>query len=198
MIWPLLSACGLGAVAFTSTNIDDIFLLVGFFADPTYRARQVVVGQFLGIAALIALSLLGALGATLLPPAIVGLLGLAPIGLGTKKLLELRRAEAPDEEPARSSSGAILGVAAVTMANGGDNLAVYVPLFSTRTLVEGAAIVVTFLVLTGVWCAVGYALVSHPTIGGPIKRRSRVVMPFVLIGLGVFILIQSRAYSLVL
>lgn len=196
MIWTVLSACALGAVAFTSTNIDDVFLLVGFFADPSYQARQVVMGQFLGFAALIALSLLGALGSTLLPPTIVGLLGLAPIGLGIKKLLELRRAEDPDE-PARSASGAILSVAAVTMANGGDNLAVYVPLFSTRTLVEGAAIVATFLVFMGVWCGVGYALVSHPTIGGPIKRRSRVLMPFVLIGLGVFILVQSRAYTLV-
>jgi len=39
---------------FAATNVDDIFVLLGFFSDSTFRVRQVVLGQFLGIVALTA------------------------------------------------------------------------------------------------------------------------------------------------
>jgi hypothetical protein len=34
---------------FISTNVDDIFVLVGFFADRRYRSQDIVVGQFVEI-----------------------------------------------------------------------------------------------------------------------------------------------------
>jgi cadmium resistance protein CadD (predicted permease) len=43
--------------AFASTNIDDIFVLLGFFSAPAFRTRHVVLGQYLGIGALVAVSL---------------------------------------------------------------------------------------------------------------------------------------------
>src|SRR6266702_2520385 len=116
---------GIGIVAFASTNIDDLVLLIGFFADPAYQPRQVVGGQFAGIAALVALSLLGALAAQLVTSEEVGLLGLVPIAIGVKKL-----AFHDDRRPAgsRLARGASrsAGVALVTIANGGDDLGLYI------------------------------------------------------------------------
>jgi hypothetical protein len=48
------AALGGGVALFTSTNIDDIFLLAAFFADPHLRPRNIVAGQFLGITGLTA------------------------------------------------------------------------------------------------------------------------------------------------
>src|SRR5271154_4636522 len=48
-------------VLFISTDLDDVFVLLGFFADPRFRIRQIVAGQFIGIAALYALSVVGSL-----------------------------------------------------------------------------------------------------------------------------------------
>ena len=56
-----LSLIGLALLLFASTNMDDIFILVGFFADRRYSSRDVVVGQFGGIAVLFGVSLAGAL-----------------------------------------------------------------------------------------------------------------------------------------
>jgi cadmium resistance protein CadD (predicted permease) len=42
----LPSAILLAATVFVATNIDDIFILVGFLADPAYRMRDVVLGHF--------------------------------------------------------------------------------------------------------------------------------------------------------
>lgn len=82
-------------------------------------------------------------------------------------------------------------VAGVTIANGGDNLSVYIPLFAS----ELQAIMVytaIFAVMTGVWCAMGYALVNNPLAGSHIRRYGQVALPFVLIGLGLYILVDAR------
>ena len=42
----------IGVAAFAATNLDDLFLLVVFFAIGWGRARDVVLGQYAGIGAL--------------------------------------------------------------------------------------------------------------------------------------------------
>lgn len=60
MIETLLS----GAAAFVGTNIDDMFINMLFFteADTKAEVRSVVIGKYLGIGALVLLSVLGAFG----------------------------------------------------------------------------------------------------------------------------------------
>jgi cadmium resistance protein CadD (predicted permease) len=80
-----LALIGLAIVAFVSTNIDDVFVLVGFFADKNFRARDVVVGQYVGVCALYLISAMAALISLVIPTAYIGLLGFAPIAIGIKK-----------------------------------------------------------------------------------------------------------------
>lgn len=194
----LLVIVAVAAVLFVSTNVDDIFVLVTFFADPGYRPRHVVAGQFLGMSALIAMSLAGSLLALVVPDAYIGLLGLFPFALGVFELVRLRRggdAEAPSRSRARSRW---LSVAFVTFANGGDNIGAYVPVFATRTPIEVLLTVIVFLVLTAAMCFLGHALVSHPRAGPTVRRIAAPLTPFVLMAIGVLILIESGAYRLVL
>ena len=90
----------------------------------------------------------------------------------------------------------MLAVAAVTIANGGDNLGIYTPLFATRTGPEVALLIAVFAILTGVWCLLAHGLVNHPALGAPIRRYGRRVLPFVLMGLGVLILYEAGTLSL--
>lgn len=194
-----LALLGLGVLVFASTNVDDIFVLIGFLSDPQFRTRDVVLGQYLGIGVLTLVSLLASLISLVLPPAYIGLLGLFPIGIGLKKLWDLFRGrdEAGEELEGRSvpSRSRMLAVAAVTVANGGDNLGIYTPLFATRTGPEVALLVAVFAILTGVWCLLAHGLINHPALGAPIRRHGRRVLPFVLIGLGVLILYEGGALS---
>jgi cadmium resistance transport/sequestration family protein len=180
----------LGLALFAVTNIDDIFVLLTFFADPTCSARHIVVGQFLGMSALIAISLLGALSATAIPVEYVGLLGFIPMALGVKKLTERGVPETSVDRAhaSRFAAARPLVVAAVTVANGGDNVGAYLPLFSTRSRQEVVILVVTFLALTGVWCLAAYRLVNHPRVGKAVRRYGRVVLPLALLALGAYIL----------
>jgi cadmium resistance protein CadD (predicted permease) len=50
----------IGVAAFTATNIDDIFVLMMFFSSSvTFPVKQVVLGQYIGIGLLVAISALG-------------------------------------------------------------------------------------------------------------------------------------------
>ncbi len=195
---------GLGIVVFASTNIDDIFLLSAFFADSHLTTRSVVIGQFAGIGTLVAISALAALAAIVVPEGWVALLGLIPLVLGVRKLWLLGRStsvggevsgplEMQDRErrlEGRTPSQ-ILAVMGVTIANGGDNLSVYIPLFaSDLRLIPAYAVV--FAVMTAVWCAAGYGLVNNRVAGQHVGRYGHVVLPFVLVGLGLYILSGAR------
>jgi cadmium resistance protein CadD (predicted permease) len=196
-----LSLIGLAIVVFASTNIDDAFVLVGFLADKSFRVRDVVIGQYAGVSALCAVSAIAALISLVIPPAYIGLLGLIPIAIGAKKLSNLWRGKENKKEDSQPVSGTgafgkSLAVAAVTMANGGDNLAVYTALFATRNGHEVSAMVIVFAVMTGLWCLAAHWLVSHRALGAPIRHHAHRVVPFVLIGLGVLILMKTGAFRL--
>lgn len=197
----LVGLLSLSVVLFGSTNIDDIFVLLGFFADPRFRTRQIVVGQYLGIGALYGASVAASLLSLVVPSAYIGLLGLAPIGIGLKRLRDRRAGAMNEEAPAGQAVapaawGQAMTVAAVTVANGGDNISIYTPLFATRSGRDVAVVGAVFAVLTAVWLVFAHWLTHHPTLGAPIRRYGHRLVPFVLIALGVLILHDAGTIAL--
>ncbi|MCM2329142.1 MAG: cadmium resistance transporter [Lysobacter sp.] len=201
----LLTEIGIAIVVFASTNVDDLLVIAAFLADPAIRARAVVAGQFLGIAALTAASAVVAWLALAVAGGWIALLGLVPLGLGLRLLVRRRRAapggaDAAEDELTRDGErraerrlhSQVLAVAGVTLANGGDNLGVYVPLFAAA--IERVALyAAVFLAMTGAWCWLGHCLVSHPVIGARARRHGHAALPFVLVGLGLWILSGAAA-----
>lgn len=201
---PLASELVTAIVVFASTNIDDLFLLAAFFADPRMRCHAIVFGQYAGIGVLFAVSAGAALLALVFPDGWVALLGLVPLYLGFSRLRALRSAtigEDSDHEEFRVLNGEknaeqgllsqVLAVASVTVANGGDNLGTYIPLFANNpdALIPYS---LTFAVMTGIWCASGYLLVRNRILGRAIKRYGHMLLPVVLIALGGYIMYGAR------
>jgi cadmium resistance protein CadD (predicted permease) len=178
-----LRVVGQAAGMFAVTNVDDLLVLALFFGQARGAAR-VVVGQYLGFAGILVLSVVGALGATLLPEQVRPYLGLVPIALGIKALWALRGGG----EPAVVEPG-VLAVAGVTLANGGDNIGVYVPVFASSGTGSLVGYVVVFLVLVGVWCVAGRFLATRPVVARALSRWGHVLLPVVLIGIGVLVLV---------
>jgi cadmium resistance protein CadD (predicted permease) len=178
--------------AFVSTNIDDLFLLVGFFSDRSYSRVHIFGGQILGMAIIVAISLAAASAALAISPQRVGLLGVAPIVIGMGKLLRLGKAE----DEGQPTVVGVLQVATVTVVNGGDNIAAYTPIFATQGSRDIIATLVIFGVLTLVWCFAALGLVRHTALGKPLRRYGHVLLPFILIGLGGLILYRSGAVNL--
>jgi len=202
---PLASSAALGVVVFVATNIDDVLVLAAFFADPTLARRSIVVGQFVGIGMLVLASTAAALLAFVVPDGWTALLGLVPVLLGMRKLLALRwsavhdigdaetqRIQREERKAERRMHSQALAVAGVTIANGGDNLGVYIPMFASAPhIIPTYALV--FTIMTAIWCALGFVLVSIPHTGHAIRRYGHVALPLVLIALGLHILSGASA-----
>jgi cadmium resistance transport/sequestration family protein len=185
-------------IAFASTNIDDIFILILFFGNKNYTSFQIYVGQYIGVMVLVGISLIGTTAGYFIRREYIGLLGLFPIYLGIRQLIDLmkKRTEAQNiKEPGADNAG-FLAVAAVTVANGGDNIGVYIPLFNTMTDAELVILISIFLVMIFVWVSIAKYLTSHPLLAGAISKYGHIVTPIVLCLLGIFILKESGSFAL--
>ncbi|MEU5785563.1 cadmium resistance transporter [Micromonospora lupini] len=185
----LLGTAAGAAVVFAATDIDDIVILTLFFvaARTTGRPRtwQIVAGQYLGIGALALASAVVAAGLLVVPDPWTGLLGLLPIALGVRALL--RR----DDDEAPSVVASTLGVAGVTIANGADNVAVYVPVFRALGPGDSAVFLLVFVVLVGLWCAGAAWLGGHRRVIRLVERAGHWLVPAIFVAIGVVILVSS-------
>lgn len=198
-----VTAIPTGLAAFTATNLDDIVILLLFFSqvNAVFRRHHIVAGQYLGFGALVVASLPGFFGSLILPRPWIGLLGILPIAIGINRLLNQEADESEGEEdaqrPEKSWFASFLSpqtysVAAVTFANGGDNIGIYVPLFANTNWESLLLILTVFFSMVGVWCYTAYRLTCVPAIADNLTRYGNQLVPFVLIGLGALILIDSH------
>ncbi|MBL1178240.1 cadmium resistance transporter [Pantanalinema sp. GBBB05] len=197
----LFTAISTGFTAFTATNLDDILILMLFFSqvNALFRKRHIVAGQYLGFTALVLASLPSFFGSLLLPRPCVGLLGLVPIAIGISRLVNSDDDDADVDETQMQPtwfssliSPQAYSVAAVTFANGGDNIGIYIPLFASCTWQTLTIILGVFFSMVGVWCFAAYKLTQVPAIADNLTRYGNYLVPFVLISLGVLIVIDSR------
>lgn len=187
-----LDLVGSAAGMFAVTNIDDMLVLAVFFGQAAGRrsaAVRVVAGQCLGFVAILAVSVLGALGAGLLPERVVPYLGLVPLALGLHAAWRLIRPRGAGDSPPGDRGVGLLQVTAVTFANGGDNIGVYVPVFAVAGVGGMVGYVAVFLVGVAVLCAVGWFLAGRPVVARVLSRWGHVILPVVLVGIGLAILL---------
>jgi cadmium resistance transport/sequestration family protein len=200
--WPIQTTLT-AATAFAASNVDDIVVLTLFFANvgATLRRRHIVFGQYLGFLGIIAASLPGFLGGMIVPKEWLGWLGLLPIAIGLHQLLHpetkeksLQSVSLPEPRSRIASlfSPQTYQVAAVTIANGGDNLGIYIPLFATSSLPELVIILSVFLAMIAGWCLLAHQLAQHPLLAQTITHHGDRIVPFMLIALGIFIFVESR------
>jgi len=195
----IAQAAGLFAV----TNFDDIVVLSLFFAQGAGQhgaVRRVVAGQYLAFTAILAVSLAVAYGASFLPKEALPYLGLLPIGIGLwdawKVWKNRKHGDTGEQAQTEQGGAALLKVATTTFANGGDNIGVYVPVFTNVGTSGTIVYSMVFLVLVGVWCVAGRFAASRPVIARPLARWGDILLPAVLITIGLLILIEGGAFGL--
>jgi cadmium resistance transport/sequestration family protein len=198
-----------GVVAFGATNIDDLLILLVFFSqvDENFCPWQVILGQYLGFSVLIILSLPGLLGGLILPGNWIGLLGLIPIAIGISVLVNEEvdnSVELSNKFTANLSSKSqfflnkqVYTVAIITVANGSDNISIYIPLFSSMNFKIFFITIVLYLCLLMGLCYMTYKLTHQRKIAQFLTEYGNYFVPFLLMGLGVVIVWKSQALSLI-
>jgi cadmium resistance protein CadD (predicted permease) len=168
-------------------------VLTIFFAQRGCNRRQVVLGQLAGIYAISAVSYTAAMLALAIPHRWIPWLGIFPLVIGLRWLFR-SAATKGDATPAPSPWWVVAGV---TMANGGDNLAVYIPACAMQTGTQRVITGAAFLPLTLLWCGIACAAGQHPAWGPLISRICNRAAPFVLIALGLWIVAHDPMFKLI-
>ena len=137
-------------------------------------------------------SFTAALGLRAVPVEWVGLLGLIPLLLGIRGLLKfIRTRRDRDPDPPVLATG-LLSVVAVTVANGGDNIALYTPVFRIIGVADAALTLAVFAVCIALWCLAGQLAVSHQRVVEILQRSGRWLVPVVFVVLGSVHLRRAR------
>lgn len=181
---PMLTSVITSIVAYISTNIDDIFVLMILLAQAGNKPR-LIGGHFLGLSLLTIISMLGALGLENMPLKIIGYLGLVPIGLGIKAWFERGK------DTRETKALGLLSMAMITLGNGADNIGVYIPLFTGFSSVERLCAAVIFAAMTILWIWLANTLATFPKVKTNIEKYKDVAIPVVFIALGIFIILDS-------
>jgi cadmium resistance protein CadD (predicted permease) len=180
----------LAGVMFVATNADDLVLLTIFFAQPNCRPRAIVLGQLAGIGALTAIGYTASMLALAVPHDWLPWIGLVPFVIGVRWL---RRAK---DDAAPPMVLEWWGVAGITMANGGDNLGVYIPAFAIQTGIQKVVTGLVFGVLTLLWCWIAWSATRHPTWGPIISRMCGRAAPYILMAIGLWIIAHHSIFGL--
>jgi cadmium resistance protein CadD (predicted permease) len=194
--------------AFVGTNVDNGVVTTAMVAGaPLERAHRIAAGQVVGFCVVVVVAAAAALLLFEFSAAAVGLLGFVPLAIGVHGLIGLRhrrpgrvaqagsprkgRRSAADRAVGRSFTAAAL----VTIAAGGDNLAVYIPLFHEGGVANVATIATVFVAgevaLTMLILTAG----RHPRARETMTRLGAVAVPLLLCVVGVLVLLSAGTLS---
>jgi cadmium resistance protein CadD (predicted permease) len=152
------------------------------------------------------LALFASLIALILPHNLISLVGLFPMAIGVKELVELRNTATDDDldnkrvvnriSKSRWSTYLPFLVVATITFSGGEEIGIYASIFATyNNLFEIGTIFVVVMVLTSAWCGIAAYLVHHSFLADHFRKISKWIPSIVLIGIGIYILTEGFLIS---
>jgi cadmium resistance protein CadD (predicted permease) len=182
----ILGVVVVATLAFVGTMVDNFFAFAAqLVVTERERFRRVSWAQALGVATMAALA--GGLGSLLTPIPLrwIGVLAVAPFSFAWHSW---RRRAAPREQFRRGA----LTTFVITVALGGDNLAVWIPLLRANGFTRALVTIATFALLEIVLLISAQRLATHPRVVNWGTRHATSFMPFVYVFLGVLILVECH------
>jgi len=192
----LPAVLGLAAGAFAATNIDNAAVTVAMIAAaPAERAKRIALGQVIGFLVIVVASIGMAVLLFEIPTRVIGLFGLVPLALGLRGLLLLRHAEGRSRVARRAVGSGVVAATVITIGAGGDNLAVYIPLFRVAGFAGTAVSLLVFalgeLLLTLFVLRAG----GHPRIRHAVTTFGVFAAPLLYCAIGVLVLVEAGTLS---
>jgi cadmium resistance protein CadD (predicted permease) len=183
---------------FAGTNVDDMVIITLLSASaragkpPKYW--QIWAGQYVGFAVLIGGALLLGRGLALAPERFLWILAVLPFGIGAYGLFKVIRARITgedDDDDNISATAGMYGVAAITIIDGGDDIAAYTPFYATIHTSEIVVSICVFAVIIAVWCLIGGYISRYKKIADLIEEWGDWILPVTMMLLGVYVLAET-------
>lgn len=185
---------------FAVSNVDTLLVVAAFCVDRDYRTAEVFVGYYAGSVVGLAAAVAGAVLVAGWLRSWSFLLGVVPIALGVRGLINQRapadgdgRLEDGVDESQFLSGGIGRGVVVLATVIGlsGENLAVYIPFFVELSASELRVVVVVYLLGALFVFPVAVAIARRTVAAGMPAWVDRLLVPVVLVLVGTYILVTG-------
>jgi cadmium resistance protein CadD (predicted permease) len=187
---------GVALAAFASTNLDNLLLLTVLQGQAHQRKLAVFFGYVGAIVTIVVAGLVATRLADALPVDKVGYLGLVPIAMGIYRFVSLRRSTGDGVAVAPGPALGAGAVAMLTIANGGDTIAVLLPLFAETAESLIWVLAGTIVGAAVLWFVVSKAVSERAWVRRALPRVERWLVPALLIVVGVYILLNTQTDTL--
>ncbi|MDK1716196.1 cadmium resistance transporter [Dellaglioa algida] len=187
---------GSTVLAFISTNIDYLLILIIIFAKykNKHDDKLIFIGELLGSGTLIVVSLIVAFWLKMIPEEwILGFLGIIPIVMGIKMYFgDEDEGNEVREKLGKPQRSIILSVIMITIATcGPDNLAIYVPFFTTLNAGDIPIVLGLFFIFLCMITWLSKMITNLPKIQVFFERFGDLITLLVYVFLGIYILLES-------
>lgn len=188
----LLLVAGVALLAFLSTNLDSLVVLVPLLAE-RQSALRVAGGYWLAVIMVVLASWLGARVAdALIPTQWIGYLGVVPLALGAMGLWRAFRATRPETTTAARAAG-VLSTCLTILALSGDNLGVFIPLFADKPARHDPIVLLTLVSAALAWVGLAAVVSRLPLLRRGFERWGPRAVPILMILLGIHILMNTAS-----
>lgn len=185
-------------IAFVTTEMDDLLVMFVLFSKVN-RVREntaVILGKYLGLVFLIAAGKLFADILNQFPvEQLLGLLGIIPITIGIRYAVKEYTGEKEQDGNLFMRSigffSFLLEAFVITLANGGDNIAVCLSFFSSLKQSEFIISCIVFCIMQALWCVIAFSVMNAASIRTYTEESKGVIIPVLFVALGLYILIKS-------
>ncbi len=187
-------------IAFVTTEMDDLLVMFVLFSKVNRKRENlsVIIGKYMGLFCLIAAGKLFSDTLEQLPcKQLLGLLGILPIVLGIRYAV---KEYAGENEPSEDENMLIrlftyitlvLESFFITLANGGDNIAVCLSFFSSLGQANFILSSIVFCIMQALWCLIAVSVMNAASIRNYTEESKGVIIPVLFIALGLYILIKN-------
>jgi len=197
----LITLAGLVAGSFIATNVDNLLILVILLGANARRRSAVLLGFLCSAIAVICVSALGVAVENMVGADFIGYLGVVPVLLGLYMLYQSWAGKHVDdgefETLASSAEPKIwLSTFVLMFSNSGDSVAVFLPLLAESGRSALLVIMVSYLLMAILWAGLSYVISGQQDLARRIEHRAEKVVPWIMIGVGIYILMDTATDTL--
>ncbi len=183
----------LSLFSFISTNIDDLILLVLLFTADKIPFQHALWGQYLGMICILLISWMGsALTLFFIPIHFFRYMGFLSVFNGLYRLYKLCTEDKKGSLKNKMNRASIFSIGFITIANGGDNIAVCVPLFLKQSREEIFIFVLIYMILTFIWCVLAFYISKKLKFEEKFGRCIKWLGPILWILIGIYIVVLLK------
>ncbi len=186
-------------IAFITTEMDDFIVLFVLFSKVYSLEKKiaVIIGKYVGLTFVVVACKYFSDILCVIPRGMLGLLGLIPIFIGIWYGIQGYKKKNTDSKKQSISFKSLFFVFLVaetfviTLADSGDNIAVYISFFTSLSQSEFITACIVFAVMEIIWCLTAIAVMNAKSIKDYILESHQVIIPLLFVVLGVYILLND-------